>query len=158
VIEVGPVRRFQEYCLLLKNGRNYITFDARRFAMEKGDITKMRYADNVADYFLCSEVLDYVEDDAGAFREVWRVLKPGGWFLIHVAIDQNAATTCDYGGPDPQDDYHIRRYGRDFPAILSAFGFEVSTLSAADCVGEREMERYGLSRRPLFVAKKVVPH
>ena len=156
VIEVAPARRFQEYCLKQKNNQNYISFDVQQFAMEKGDITNMRYENNIADYFLCSEVLDYIEDDAAAFREVWRVLKPGGLFIIHVAVDGDMPETREYGASNPKDDYHIRRYGRDLPKRISAFGFEVSTLSATECIGEQEMRKFGLSREPLFIAKKVV--
>jgi SAM-dependent methyltransferase len=153
VIEVAPVRRFQEYCLRNKNNRNYISFDVERFAMEKGDISNMRYEDDIADYFLCSDVLDYVKDDAAAFREVWRVLKPGGLFVFRVAVDWDTAETREYGTPDPT--FHFRLYGKDIFEKISAFGFEVSKLTVVQFFGEREIKKFGLCREPLFIAKKV---
>jgi SAM-dependent methyltransferase len=160
VIEVAPVRRFQEFCLRNKNNRNYISFDICRYAMEKGDITKMCYEDEIADYFLCSDVLDYVKDDAAAFREVWRVLKPGGLFIIRVGIDFNSEKTHEYYEPNPgdKDALHIRRYGKEFFKKISSFGFEVYKLSVEECLEEHEIKKFGLCREPLFVAKKAVQH
>ena len=82
VIEVAPVQTFQAYSLWRKNNQNYLSFDLERFAMEKGDLTAMRYDDNCCDYFLCFHVLEHVPDDDAAVKEIYRVLRPGGAALV----------------------------------------------------------------------------
>lgn len=158
VIEVAPVLEFQEFCLKQKSNKNYISFDIQRFAIEKGDITNMRFKDNTVDYFLCSDVLDYVKDDVAAFRQVWRILKPGGLFIIRVAVDRNLQKTLEYESPCKKNIFHTRLYGRDFFKKVSAFGFEVSEHSAAEYLSEDEIKKFGLCRSSIFFAKKVTQH
>jgi len=156
VIEVAPSYNFQKYCLKQKNNKNYISFDIKRFAMEKGDITQMHYQDNTADYFLCFHVLEHIEKDVQALEEIRRVLKPGGIAILQVPIDWDAEKTHEYSCPDARDVGHVRRYGRDFAQRISLSGFEVSEVSVAECTTESEIERFRLPREPIFFAKKVM--
>jgi len=155
VIEVAPVRNFQKYCLLQKKNGNYISFDIERPAMEKGDLTRMRYQDSIADYFLCFHVLEHIQDEAKALSEIRRVLKPGGLAILQVPIDWDVAKTYEYSAANPRDVGHVRRYGRDFAQRLSAQGFEVTTVSVTDCTTEDQICRFGLSKEPVFLAKRV---
>lgn len=49
-----------------------------------GDIHALPFADNSVDAIVCISVLEHVEDPIKAFKEMYRVLKPGGYCFIYV--------------------------------------------------------------------------
>jgi ubiquinone/menaquinone biosynthesis C-methylase UbiE len=55
-------------------------YHADRFRV--GDIERMDFPDNTFDGILCLGVVEYLDRDEPALREMWRVLKPGGWAVI----------------------------------------------------------------------------
>ncbi len=66
---------------------DYISADLNSpMAMVKMDITNILYEDNSFDVILCSHVLEHAVDDRKAMRELFRVLKPGGWGILQVPI------------------------------------------------------------------------
>ena len=66
---------------------DYISADLEsHLAVVKVDITNILYEDNSFDVILCSHVLEHVIDDQKAMRELFRVLKPGGWAILQVPI------------------------------------------------------------------------
>jgi ubiquinone/menaquinone biosynthesis C-methylase UbiE len=50
----------------------------------RGDVHHLPFGDESLDRVLLSEVLEHLEDDTAALREVWRVLKPGGLLALTV--------------------------------------------------------------------------
>ena len=67
--------------LLIEDG----LFDARLSHTEvQGDGTTLPFADHSFDKVIASEVLEHVPDDAAAFVELLRVLKPGGTLAVTV--------------------------------------------------------------------------
>ncbi len=154
VIEVAPMRSFQQYSLERKNYQNYISFDYERFAMEQGDITQMRYETETCDYFLCFHVLEHIPDENKALCEINRVLKKKGILIIQVPIDWNLKNTIEYGNPEPRETNHVRRYGCDFETRLQSHGFEVSKHSVSQYLTSEDIEKYGLSKEPVFFAVK----
>jgi SAM-dependent methyltransferase len=116
------------------------------------DIQRMdQYGDESFDVFICSHVLEHVEDDRSAMRELHRVLRPGGWGIamvpICLAIDEchedpsivdEAARWRHFAQGD-----HVRLYSkRCFVERLSAAGFVVRQLGV-NHFGERELARIG---------------
>ena len=49
-----------------------------------GDATRLPFADASFDRIIASEVLEHIPDDTAAFRELARVLKPGGTLAVTV--------------------------------------------------------------------------
>ena len=49
-----------------------------------GDVTTLPFGDAVFDGVVCSEVLEHLDDDLAAMRELGRVLKPGGALAVTV--------------------------------------------------------------------------
>lgn len=47
-----------------------------------GDIERIPFPDNTFDAVMCLGVMEYLEKDEAALREMWRVLKPGGHAVI----------------------------------------------------------------------------
>ncbi|HYH78648.1 MAG TPA: methyltransferase domain-containing protein, partial [Longimicrobium sp.] len=62
-------------------------------AMRVADITALPFADGSFDAVLCVDVLEHIDEDARAMRELHRVLRPGGWALLRVPIDFARAAT-----------------------------------------------------------------
>jgi hypothetical protein len=121
-------------------------------AMEKVDITDIQYPDDSFDVVCCSHVLEHVPDDRRAIRELFRVLRPGGWAIIQVPI-WRATTDEDPAVTDPaqrterfgQFD-HARAYGKDdYPSRLAAAGFHVIVDPYPRRIGQWCVERYGLT-------------
>jgi ubiquinone/menaquinone biosynthesis C-methylase UbiE len=55
-------------------------YDKDRF--QTGDIERIPFPDNSFDGVMCLGVVEYLSSDEAALREMWRVLKPGGWAVI----------------------------------------------------------------------------
>jgi SAM-dependent methyltransferase len=128
------------------------------------DITDMHaFDDNSFDLLLCSHVLEHIPDDRKALRELYRVLKRGGWGIVMVpicmaidAIDEDPTVTDEgerwrrFG----QDD-HIRLYNHDgFVQRVESAGFVVRQLDI-NYFGKRAFLRYGFSPSSvLYIVEK----
>lgn len=119
----------------------------------KTDVTSMAFADEVFDLVYCSHVLEHVEQDRKALRELRRVLRVGGHAIFQVPIVA-AKTLEDPTVVDPEERLaafgatdHVRGYGADFAARLRTEGFQVETFQVGDVVKEEaEVSRLGLAR------------
>jgi SAM-dependent methyltransferase len=118
------------------------------------DVTAMQFADESFDVVLCNHVLEHVDDDLQAMRELHRVMIPGGWGIFMVPVESSRATTFeDPSITDPaermraygQED-HARLYGTDYPDRLRAAGFEVEVPALQNAFSEAETARLGLRR------------
>jgi SAM-dependent methyltransferase len=52
--------------------------------VERGDVCAMPFADESFDLVLATDIIEHVEDDRRALREIVRVLRPGGTVLVTV--------------------------------------------------------------------------
>jgi SAM-dependent methyltransferase len=55
-----------------------------RCAVARGDLTALPFPDAAVDRVIAAEVLEHIPDDAAAFAEIARVLKPGGRVAVTV--------------------------------------------------------------------------
>ena len=69
--------------------------------------------DGAYDIAICNHVLEHVEQDRQAFRELMRILKPDGFLQFSVPFPQGRVVTEDWGYPKPELHQHYRVYGRD---------------------------------------------
>lgn len=134
-------------------GRGYITAGLElRQVVVKTDVTSMAFADEVFDLVYCSHVLEHVEQDRKALREIRRVLRVGGHAIFQVPIVA-AKTLEDPTVVDPEERLaafgatdHVRGYGADFAARLRTEDFSVETFQVDDVVKEEaEVSRLGLA-------------
>jgi SAM-dependent methyltransferase len=120
-----------------------------RYAFAKGverlDATEMSHYDDSFDIVVCSHVMEHIPDDARAFAEIARVLRPGGAALFMVPVSLKLERTLE----DPaltspaerlarfgQSD-HVRIYARDFAYRIEAAGFAVEAYDAFAAAPER---------------------
>jgi SAM-dependent methyltransferase len=83
-----------------------------------------------ADYAYSLNVLEHIEDDAAAMRELFRILRPGGRLLIYVPAFQALFSSMD------RKVGHFRRYRlRHLCRIITCAGFDVLQRTYADCLG-----------------------
>ncbi|VAX04657.1 hypothetical protein MNBD_ALPHA03-2016 [hydrothermal vent metagenome] len=50
----------------------------------QGGFPRLPIEDSVADFVICTEVIEHIEDDGKAISELYRILKPGGYLWITV--------------------------------------------------------------------------
>lgn len=93
------------------------------------------YSDNQFDIFICSHILEHVNNDVKAMSELYRILKPGGFGIAMVPILRTVKDTLE----DPsiksealrwkyfgQDD-HVRLYShQEYVNRLKRAGFKVN--------------------------------
>ena len=152
LLHVAPEVNLAQLFQTLPNlERITMDLEVRPGVMLRSNLTELAFPDASFDLIYCSHVLEHVEDDARAMREMHRVLKPGGWAMLLVPPIRRDHTVEDpsitdrvgrhrrFGHPE-----HVRRYGRDYRDRLTAAGFRVTALSAKDLVGEENLVRYGV--------------
>jgi 2-polyprenyl-3-methyl-5-hydroxy-6-metoxy-1,4-benzoquinol methylase len=141
----------------------YFTADLNsQSASVKLDITNVAYKDSLFDVILCNHVLEHVEDDRKAMRELWRVLRPGGWAILNSPIDPERADTFeDWSITSPVDRErafgqrdHVRLYGRDYKERLQKAGFAVKVDRYIRELEPDVVRKYGLPDEDIYFCAK----
>ncbi len=127
------------------------------------DITAIPYEDESFDVIICNHVLEHIPDDARAIRELYRVLKPGGWAVLQVPISKILETTFeDPSVTDPESRErifgqfdHVRIYGQDYKNRLENGGFMVKTYNPTKEKWKSNLAQYAINpEEDLYVAYK----
>jgi len=165
LLDIAPSASLQKF--IKKNYKNIFYRSADLLMTDVDDIvdiTNMKlYVDSSFDFFICSHVLEHIEDDLQAMRELYRILKPGGKGIAMVPI--NLGLDEDYENPSittpegrwkhfGQDD-HVRMYSRPgFIGKLTSIGFQVRQLGI-DFFGVDCFTKYGIHPRSvLYIVEK----
>lgn len=98
------------------------------------DITATEFPDNHYDVIICNHVLEHIEDDLKAMREIFRIMKPEGFGILQVPIAMELNHSIEgLPAPTPADrlrlygqEDHVRIYGLDYFERLQSVGFKVN--------------------------------
>lgn len=136
ILHFAPERQLRER--IQSAAANYQSADFERGDCDhRLDISRMpEIADKSFDCVIACDVLEHVPDDAAAFSEIRRVLRPGGVAILTVPQKDPPATTDEDHGVTSEADRearfgqkdHVRMYGDDFVARVAAAGFEAVTI------------------------------
>ena len=158
VLHFAPEQAFYRRFKNLPN-LTYVTTDLNSpLAQVKADICDLPFKDGEFDVILCNHVLEHIEDDNKALSELFRVMKPGGWGIFQVPMDNNRESTFEdpkitdrkerariFGQYD-----HVRIYGKDFFDKLAAAGFQVEDVDYTKTLGDQKIDRYRLAKGELI--------
>lgn len=127
------------------------------------DMLKMPFEDNSYDSFICSHILEHVDDDCLAVSELYRILKPGGWGILmapictaieHTLEDKNHITEEERWKYYGQND-HVRLYSHNgYVDVISSSGFKVNQLGI-EHFGKKVFKQLGLKETSiLYIVEK----
>ncbi len=158
VLHVAPEQSFLKRFRAMPN-LTYTTADlVSPLADVKMDIQDIPFPDNTFDVVFCNHVLEHVDDDKVAMKEIFRVIKPGGWAIMQVPIqwennytfeDPSITTEADREKFFGQYD-HVRFHGTDYPDRLRSAGFEVDDEDFLNTFSEEEKTYYRLPQREMI--------
>jgi predicted SAM-dependent methyltransferase len=127
------------------------------------DLTHLSFKNNSIDMFICSHILEHIDEDEKAMRELFRTLKRGGTGIVMVpllltlpktyydpSIKKEADRLKHYGQAD-----HVRVYSKkDFLLKLKKVGFFVKQYTI-DQLGEKSYKEYAITPQSvLYVVEK----
>jgi SAM-dependent methyltransferase len=166
LLDIAPSRPLQNFLRQIPNIKYH---SADKFMEDVDfavDVTNMaEISSNSYDMFICSHVLEHVDDDRKALSELFRVLKPGGRGILMVPIvlklektDEDPTITDEatrwrrFGQYD-----HVRLYSKtDFMQRICDAGFVLKTYGA-EYFGRDVFKECGISfKSVLYVGLKNV--
>lgn len=154
VLHMAPEQCFLSRFRKMKN-LDYITADLFSPIVDvKADILDLPFEDNEFDLVFCNHVLEHIEDDAKAMKELYRVLKPKGMGIFQVPQEISRDHTYeDFSITSPEEraehfgQYdHVRIYGKDYFDRLRAVGFQVHEVDYSTKLSAEEIEKYCLAK------------
>jgi SAM-dependent methyltransferase len=116
------------------------------------DIQNLPVASDSVDLIWCHHVLEHVEHDGAAIKELSRVLRPQTGDLVVSVPMEPGTTTDEYGAPDPMLSGHWRMYGDDFADRLAAAGLSVQALELDLSAADRR--RYAIEPERFYLCRK----
>ena len=154
VLHFAPEQAFYKRFKKLQN-LSYVTTDLNSpLADVKADICSLPFDDNSFDVILCNHVLEHIPDDTKAMKELYRILKPGGWGVLQIPQDLTRATTFEdntitdkkertkiFGQYD-----HVRIYGYDYFEKLRKIGFVVEEINYTHQLSAVEIDKYRIAK------------
>jgi SAM-dependent methyltransferase len=115
------------------------------------DILNHEIPDNTFEVIICNHVFQYIEDDKKAMRNIFNLMKTGGWGIMQVPIDTSKKETYeDNSITDPLErekafglKEHVRYYSYDYADKLRAVGFKVNVDDYSTEFSDGEIYKYG---------------
>ena len=129
----------------------------------KVDMMNMPFGDERVDFFICSHVLEHVESDDQAIKELYRITKPGGCGILMAPIIMGLEKTVE--DPSVKDEAgrwrlygqndHVRLYAHDdYVNKIRSHGFQIEELGE-NYFGKEVFRALGLTRTSiLYVVSK----
>lgn len=159
--EVALMRKFHK--IYAAQPADYVTADLESpLADLHFDIQHIPLEDESFDVVICNHIMEHVEDDRLAMREILRIMRKGGWGVILSPVDlqrektfeddtitDEAERTRIFGQYD-----HRRIYGRDYAERLRDAGFEVYECDYANLIPAKEKQLYALTDELLYIVRK----
>jgi len=163
VLHIAP-----EYCFIKPFKRlanlDYVTADLiSPWADVKLDVQNIPFLDNSFDVAICNHVLEHVDDDRKAMSELLRVMKPGGFGIFQVPLDNSIEITLEdksINTPELREKHykqrdHLRLYGRDYGQRLREVGFDVTEDDYVKTFTPDLIQRYALPKDEiLYICRK----
>ena len=154
VLHMAPEQCFLSLFKKMKH-LDYTTADLYSPIVDvKADILDLPFNDNEFDIVFCNHVLEHIEDDSKAMKELFRVMKPGGMGIFQVPQelarektyeDSNIKTPEDRAKHFGQYD-HVRIYGKDYFNRLRKAGFKVDEVDYSKTLSPELVEKYCLAK------------
>ena len=163
VLHIAP-----EQCFIHKFRRqsnlNYLTGDLESpIADIHFDLHEIPLEDNRFDVVFCNHVMEHVKDPLQCMREIYRVMKPGGWAIMQVPQDMSREITYEDESivtPEDREKHfwqkdHVRLFGRDYPKWLEKAGFYIKEFDLNAKYDNSKIEQFRLLKNELlYVAFK----
>ena len=158
VLHFAPEQCFHKRFKNLKN-LDYTTTDLLSpIADIKADICDLPFADSSYDVILCNHVLEHIPNDDQAMKELYRVMRPGGYGIFQIPQDLNRKTTYEDDSITDKTERtkifgqydHVRIYGRDYFDKLRSIGFKVDEVDFTLELPEKEIDKYRLAKGELI--------
>ncbi len=164
VLHIAPEQCFHKKFKKQTN-LNYLTGDlVSPIADIHFDLHDIPLEDNRFDVVFCNHVLEHVEDANQCIKELYRVMKPGGWGIMQVPLDYTRETTYEdpsITSPEEREKHfwqkdHVRLFGNDYPEWFKKVGFEVETFDVNQKYAPELVRRYRLIEKEMIyiVSKK----
>lgn len=84
------------------------------------DLADCKFSDNLFDAVTCLNVLEHIQDDEAALKQLFRIIKPGGKLVVTVPMESRIYDIYD------QVHYHVRRYaGSELTDKVNSAGFDI---------------------------------
>ena len=159
--EVALMRKFKK--MYASTPDRYVTADLESpLADMHFDVQQIPLEAESFDAIICNHIMEHVEDDGKALRELYRIMRRGGWGVILSPVElEREKTFEDDTITDPAErtrifgQYdHRRIYGRDYAARLREAGFEVYDIDYKNELSKAEQEPYALPADHLYIVCK----
>ena len=159
--EVALMRKFRK--MYASTPDRYVTADLESpLADMHFDVQQIPLEAESFDAIICNHIMEHVEDDGKALRELYRIMRRGGWGVILSPVElEREKTFEDDTITDPAErtrifgQYdHRRIYGRDYAARLREAGFEVYDIDYKNELSKAEQELYALPTDHLYIVCK----
>ncbi len=154
VLHFAPEQAFHKRFKQLQHIQYTTTDLDSPLADVKADICHLPFETNSFDVILCNHVLEHIEEDTVAMKELFRVLAPDGWGVFQVPQDLDRIETFEdpsitdkkerariFGQYD-----HVRIYGQDYFDKLRRAGFIVEEVDLTASMTAEEVDRFRLAK------------
>lgn len=152
MLHIAPEQCFYKLFGKMSNLK-YVTADLNSpIADVHMDLHKPPFGDNSFDIIFCNHVLEHVEDADECMRQLYRIMRPGGWGIFQVPLDITREKSFeDKTITDPREREkhfwqkdHVRLFGLDYRDRLAAAGFRVKVDDFVNQLTAEEVDRFRL--------------
>lgn len=165
VLHIAPEQCFIDRFKMQSN-LSYLTGDLiSPIADLHFDLHQIPLEDHRFDVVFCNHVMEHVTDPNQCMKEIFRVMKPGGWAIMQVPQDMTREKTLEDPNittPEDREKFywqkdHVRLFGKDYPTYLQNAGFVVEEFWLKNHLSPEIFERFRIAAdEVLYIAKKPI--